>query len=143
MYKYEKTDWQKLPMRRSKLVGMNPAESAEKHSLFIGKVITLFGQPEYWSENNEDMCSWAVDGVNEAGEEICLEIYYGASGPAIGGDSEAESQKAAQELMELIKKTEPTDFHHESIYEDFGVKVEMGVKDGVPYYNSEMGEDMF
>ncbi len=141
MYKFEKTDWNKLPMGRSKLVGMNPAEGPEKHSLFIGNVISLFGQPEYWSENNEDLCSWAVEAVNEAGEKICLEVYYGASGPAIGG--EGESQKAAEELMEYIKKAEPADFYCESIYEDFGVKVEMGVKDGVPYYNSQMSEDMF
>ena len=101
MYKFEKTDWNKLPMGRSKLVGVNPAEDAGMHSLFIGKVITLFGQPEYWSGNNEDLCSWAVEAVNEPGEKICLEIYYGASGPAIGG--EGESQQAAEELMEYIK----------------------------------------
>lgn len=134
IFNFEKTSQDNLTMGSSNIASMYTFDKPVKHSLFIGQVITCFGEPDYVTENNENLCSWAVKATNEAGAEVYLEIYYGSGGPAIGGKSDEESKKAAEELVEIIKEAEPSDFHYESIYEDFGVKVEMGVKDGVPYY---------
>ena len=60
--------------------------AAEYHSLFIGQVLSRFGEPDYTTENNEDLYSKAVSAEDKDGNMIYLEVYYGPSGPAIGGD---------------------------------------------------------
>ena len=141
MYKFKKANENNKMMGNGKLAGMYEYDDSPAHSLFIGQVITCFGEPDYVTENNEDLCSWSVVASDEAGEEINLEIYYGPSGPAIGGPDGAKAKSAADELVKIIKEAKPSEFHYESIYEDMGVKVKMGVKNGVPYYDSEMPED--
>lgn len=143
MYTFEKTSRENILMGSSKIAGIYEIESGDKHSLFIGQVLTLFGEPDYVTESNENLCSWAVSAKNEDGNVCCLEIYYGPSGPAIGGVNDSESKKAADELTGLITSAKPTDFHYDSVYEDLGVKVGMGVKDGEAYYNSDISEEMF
>lgn len=57
-----------------------------------------------------------------------------------GGDDDEESAKAATELSNLIIQSEPTDYDWEGYYMDIPVKINMGVKNGQPYYNSEFLE---
>lgn len=108
--------------------------------------MTLFGEADYMTENNEDMCSWAVSAKDQSGHEFYLEIYYGSSGPAIGGNDEEGCEKATDELVKLIMSAQSSDFQLDSVYVDIPAKVSMGVKDGQPFYNTEFEDgfsDMF
>ncbi len=137
MYIFKACSPDLLPLERAKIRNLYEDKSEEYHSLFIGQVLNLFGEADYTSENNEDLFRKAVSAEDEEGNVIYFEVYYGPSGPAIGGEvwNKAEkSRKAADELAELIMAAEPKDFEYKSIYEDFGITVIMGVKNGNPYY---------
>ena len=92
------------------------------------------------------MFSKAVSAEDKDGNVIYLEVYYGQSGPAIGGDvfdRREESRKAADALAEYIMAAEPKDFESKSVYGDFGVTLRMGVENGKPYYITDFPEDIF
>ena len=61
-------------------------------------------------------------------------VYYGDSGPAVGGLHEEEYILAAKELEQLIMSAKASDFEIKSVYEDLGITFKMGVKDGIAYY---------
>ncbi len=145
MYTFKPCSPDLLPERRSNIRNIYDGKKAECHSLFIGQVLNLFGEPDYTTEDNEDLYSKAVCAEDKEGNVIYFEVYYGPSGPAIGGaDSRDEViRKAADELAEVIMAAEPKDFEYKSVYEDLGVTVRMGVKDGKPYYESDVPEDLF
>lgn len=135
-YKFEKCEQHKLSKSRSLIRNVYEMESAEMHSLFCGQVLALFGEPDYITKNNENLFSLAVCGKRGDGEEVFLEIYYGPSGPAIGGGNEWTDKTAAFQLSELIMNTIPIDYEWTSVYQDIPTKIKMGVKNGVPYYKS-------
>lgn len=128
---------------RGKIRNLYEDKSSEYHSLFIGQVLSRFGEPDYITEDNENLFSKAVSAEDKNGNSVYLEIYYGPSGPAIGGDvGSEECRKAADELAEFIMSAEPKDFEYKSVYEDFGVTVTMGVENGKPYYQSDIPADL-
>lgn len=144
MYNFKPCNRDLLPYGRSKIRGLYDDSSAEYHSLFIGQALTLFGEADYTTENNEDLYSKAISAENKDGNVVYLEVYYGPSGPAIGGDIyDEENKKAADALAEYIMSTEPKDFEYKSVYEDLGVTIRMGVENGKPYYISDIPEDLF
>lgn len=113
-------------------------------SLFIGQCLTLFGSSEYVSENNKDLFSYVVGAKDSKGNVIYLEVYYGASGPAVGGIARDETyNKAAKDLAKIIMDAKASDFEKVSEYKDVGVTIKMGVKDGKAYYDTIFpeGED--
>lgn len=112
---------------------------ARYQSLFVGQVIAMFGD-ENLTDYTEALLSYVVAAEDPAGNVIYLEVYYGPSGPAIGGESGDNYLEAAEELEEVIRGMTPADYVHESVYEDFGVTVRMGVKDGEPFYEEEGGD---
>ena len=117
--------------------------TAEAERLYPGQAIALFGQPDYFSEDYEDIFSMVVSAENsDGGEPVYLEIYHGPSGPAIGGDGSPEAEAAAAELAELLLAAKPADYDWEGDYADIPVHIKMGIRNGVPYYESEMPEDL-
>ncbi len=146
MYTFKSCDKELLKLGSSLIRNVYEDEEAEYHSLFIGQVLSRFGEPDYVSEDNETLFSKAVSATDESGNEIIFEVYYGPSGPAIGADPygrEAEVNAAADRLAEYIMSAEPKDFEYVSVYGDLDITVKMGVKDGKPYYISEIPEDLF
>ncbi len=135
MYTFEKTDKDRYKSG-SRIMNVDC-----KEELYPSKVITLFGQPDYFTDDYEQLFSCVVAAKDENGGEFVLEIYHGPSGPAIGGGNSAEEKAAAAELAELIKAAELTDYEWEGDYEDIPVHIRMGVKNGVPYNESDMPED--
>ena len=114
------------------------AHDSSYHSLYIGQLLTLFGNSDYITDNNEDLLSYVIEAKRDDGTTIYLEAYYGPSGPAIGGISNEEIyEKAANELAKLIRDAKPTDYEVRSDYEDMGVTIIMGVKNGKAYYETE------
>lgn len=113
---------------------------AEYHGLFVGQVITLFGD-KGTSEDNEALLDYTIAAENKEGDVIYLTLYYGPSGPAIGGYNGDNYMEAAKELEKIVRSTEPIDFECESVYEDFGVTIRMGTRNGQGFYETEMPED--
>lgn len=113
---------------------------AEYHGLFVGQVITLFGD-KGTSEDNEALFDYTIAAENKNGDVIYLTLYYGPSGPAIGGYDGDNYMEAAKELEEIVRSTEPIDFECESVYEDVGVTIRMGTRNGKGFYETEMPED--
>jgi len=142
MYKFRKAKPEKFfeNEHNSLIRNVYKDETAVEHSLFIGQALTLFGEPDYWTEDYENIFSHVVSAESD-GNVIFLEIYHGPSGPAIGGADSGEAEQAADELAELIVSAEPTDYEWEGVYEDVGVTIRMGVEDGEPYYKSEFPEE--
>lgn len=113
---------------------------AEYHGLFVGQVITLFGD-KGTSEDNEALFDYTIAAENKNGDVIYLTLYYGPSGPAIGGYDGDNYMEAAKELEEIVRSTEPIDFECASVYEDVGVTIRMGTRNGKGFYETEMPED--
>lgn len=143
-YTFYKTDFSKLENGMyHKIRGVySEYYQAEYHGLFLGQVVTLFGA-ESLTENNEDLISHAVAAENENGDVIYLEVYYGPSGPAIGGQDGENYEEAAKELEDIIRNTVPIDFEAASVYEDVGVSIRMGTKNGKGFYETEFDEGFF
>ena len=108
-----------------------------------GRLRALFGEPNYETQNSEDAYSYILFVEPESSEKIYLEVYEGSSGPAIGGLNNAESLQAAETLKKLIEESEEVaDYQYEGYYQDLDLKISMGIKNGVPYYNEEPCEDI-
>ena len=144
-YTFYKAEPKNLPIGTSWIAGVYSNEYDSKyHSLYIGQLITLFGEADYTTDSNENLTSYTIGAEDKDGNVIYLEAYYGPSGPAIGGvSSDVNVKEAASELIDLIRSAAPTDYRLTSIYEDFPAIVIMGVKNGEPYYNSRMGISWF
>ena len=111
------------------------------HGLFVGQVVTMFGDRNV-TKDHEALLSYVVAAEDGAGEVIYLEVYYGPSGPAIGGSEGENYAKAAEELENVIRSIEPIDYECECTYFDlfpFGGGTVMGTKDGKGYYRAEIG----
>lgn len=119
----------------------------EKYALFYGKLRTVFGEPDYTSDDYESMYSYNVMAVGENGESFYLEVCHGPSGAAVGGkpfdiskEQEEIYMSAANELIAFIESAEPSDYVWEGIYEDIPVNVKYAVKDGKAYTESESAD---
>ena len=108
-----------------------------------GRLRALFGEPNYETQNFEDAYSYILFVEPESSEKIYLDVYEGSSGPAIGGLNNAESLQAAETLKKLIEESEEVaDYQYEGYYQDLDLKISMGIKNGVPYYNEEPCEEI-
>lgn len=110
------------------------------NGLFVGQVVTMFGDRNV-TKDHEALLSYIVAAEDASGEVIYLEVYYGPSGPAIGGSAGENYDKAAEELENVIRSIEPIDYECECMYFElfpFGGTI-MGTKDGKGYYRAEIG----
>lgn len=114
-----------------------PSDYNEQTVLIYGKLRTLFGDPLYEEEDIENQYTYVVSTTTEDGREIFLHAYSGSSGPAIGGQQDEESRKAAYQLSEMIQQAAPTDYDYVGYYMDGPSRIHEGIKNGVPYYEEE------
>lgn len=110
----------------------------EEFALFLGRAITIFGQPDWMEDDYEAMYGYCIEAEDENGEKLVLDLYHGPSGAAIGGFDTQAHKQAAEELAQMILSAEPTDYECESIYEDVPVRLKYIVRDGKAYVESEM-----
>ncbi len=123
-----------------KIWGMDNSIGEEDYALFLGKVMTVFGQPDWMDTDWENMYSYLIVTEDEQGNKIYLEIYHGPSGSAIGGQD--INKQVAEELAQIILSAKPTDYEWKSVYEDIPVNVKYTVKDGKAYIESEYPKNM-
>ena len=120
-------------------VATNPMEMP----LTYGRLLKLFGEPAFTSENLEDMYNYLILGTDEEGNTYQLVAYSGPSGPAIGGDSSnPKLAEVAAALDEYINASDYVDFDYTGIYEDYDVEVKMGIQNGEPYMEENEMEDI-
>ena len=80
MYTFKKCNPKFLPDNRWNLLNINDMDMPEytkEECLTIGRVIACFGEPDYTTEDMEDLYSCAVSATEENGETVYLEIYFG------------------------------------------------------------------
>jgi len=114
--------------------------------LVYGKIRALFGQPIYETENLEDLFFYCVSATSEDGKVVYLYVYCAGSGPAIGGVHNEASTKAAKALVDYIWRAQPVDYAYKGYYMDGPTVLELGIKNGVPYYEEaelELSEEEF
>ena len=134
----KETSLTSIPESNGKLLNLD-LESV----IAYGRLRALFGEPNYETQNSEDAYSYILLVEPESSEKIYLEVYEGSSGPAIGGLNNAESLQAAETLKKLIEESEEVaDYQYEGYYQDLDLKISMGIKNGVPYYNEEPCEEI-
>ena len=114
-----------------------PPDYSEQKVLIYGKLKTLFGDPLYEEKDYENQYTYGVVTTAEDGREIFLHAYNGPSGPAIGGQQDGESRRAAHKLIDLIRQAAPADYDYVGYYLDGPSKIQEGIKNGVPYYDEE------
>lgn len=118
----------------AELLGL--ADSQEYQAAYLGKVKTLFGEPDSTSYDMENLFSYDIVAESSAGNAIQLVIYFGPSGPSIASPDGDDAKAAVTELAKQIIDAKPTDYEIECEYEDIPVTVILGVKDGKPYCES-------
>ena len=138
MYTFERADRQKYDGECNIMSVSDGSQDAEVR--YPGQAIALFGQPDFFTEDYEDIFSMVVAAKSEDGEILYLEIYQGPSGPAIGGKNDDTHKAAAKELAKMLKVAKPADYDWEGDYEDVPVHIKMGIKNGSVYYDSDMPE---
>ncbi len=106
-------------------------------TLCLGQLKTLFGEPLYVTKNLEDQYAYCILAAGEDGKEIYLQVYSGPTGPAIGGEQDADSARAADALAELITSAKAADYDYEGYYMDGPCIVREGVRGGEPYIEEE------
>lgn len=113
------------------------ADYGNQFALIYGKIKALFGEPIFETENMEELFSYCISATPEDGSCIYLDVYCAGSGPAIGGRQDEASLKAAQELVDYIRKAEPVDYMLKCYYMDGPTVLEISIKDGKPFYKEE------
>lgn len=111
-----------------------PSDYSEQKVLIYGKLKTLFGDPLYEEKDIGNQYAYGLVTTTEGNSEIFLHVYNGSSGPAIGGQQDEESRKAAYQLLEMIQQAAPTDYDYVGYYLDGPCRIQEGIKNGVPYY---------
>lgn len=119
-----------------------PPDYSEQTVLIYGKLKTLFGEPLYEEKDYENQYTYGVVTITEDSEEILLHVYNGSSGPAIGGQQDEESRRAAHQLIDMIWQADPTDYDYVGYYLDGPSRIQEGIKNGVPYHNEEELDDL-
>lgn len=122
--------------------GIDSLIGEEAFALFLGKAMTVFGEPDWMDNDWENMYSYLIVAEDEQGNKIYLEVYHGPSGSSIGGQDSADYKQASEELAQLILSAEPADYEWESCYYDIPANVKYTVKDGKAYVESEYPEGM-
>lgn len=119
-----------------------PSDYNEQKVLIYGKLKTLFGDPLYEEKDVENQYTYGLVTTTEDGREIFLHAYNGPSGPAIGGQKDEESRKAAYQLLEMIQQAAPTDYDYAGYYLDGPSRIQGGIRNGVPYYEEVELDDI-
>lgn len=110
--------------------------------LTYGRLLKLFGNPAYTSDDLEEQYTYFILGTDEDGNTYQFTVYSGPTGPAIGGDSEnPKILEVAKELEKQINASDYVDYDYEGTYE-FMVTVRMGIRNGEPYMEEEEMEEL-
>ena len=119
-----------------------PDDYSEQAVLIYGKLKALFGDPLYEEKDVENQYMYGFVTTAEDGREIFLHVYNGSSGPAIGGEQDEESRRAAHQLVDMIQKAAPADYDYVGYYLDGPSRIQEGIKNGVPYYEETEMDDI-
>lgn len=117
--------------------------NGETHARIYGSLRALYGEPDYETDDTEDMYQYILLAERDDGKQAALLVYSGPSGPSVSSRTEDSNMKegAAYVLKKLLDETPPVDYHYEGYYWDGPTKVEYGVKNGQPYFH-EWGLDV-
>jgi hypothetical protein len=142
MFRFRKCRQEELPENRCWLTSLGDSSNAEV-CLTIGRLLELFGEPDYSTDDFDNLFSYAVVATDEYGNKVYLEIYHGPSGLSIGGERTERSKRPINDLKCAVYKVRAKDFCLSCVYNDLNVKVKMGIRHGIPFYETGLNEDFF
>lgn len=127
-----------LPASMQKRVFAQTGDFGEYMAGFRGALMKLFGEPI--QAGSDAAYDYILEATDPDGNVWILRAYEGASGPAIGGNSQDPSiYPVAIALRNLVEATTPTDFEVTSWSNEFGTTVTYGCISGSCYYYEERG----
>jgi hypothetical protein len=150
MYTFRAIDFDlsRLGIFRGKI--MNPwwahmseigSDLADYRCRFRGALLRLFGPPSATSSLADESFNYMIEATDEEGSKWVLTAYDGPSGPAIGGNRDAEGiMQVVDALVELIESTPPADFEATVYDDDLDWTVTYGCRDGNCYYHEVKGD---
>lgn len=137
-YEFERNDSSDIDFDEFSIpIGLG-GDVLEQVAIF-GSLLALFGEPDYLSENLENMYQYSLLAKRSDGKETILLVYSGPTGPSVSCRKKESDMKAgaAYALRELLQETPPMDYSYEGYYYDGPTTLEFGVKDGVPYFQEK------
>lgn len=109
---------------------MNVSTDLEEIAAYRGKLITLFGDPLYETDQNDEAFSYLFEASDQANHKWLLTAYQGPSGFAIGGNpGKKDSKAAAVAFVEYLNTMAPADFERSLTYRDDNTNIKYGCKD--------------
>lgn len=128
----------------SKIKSLTGYFPPDESILCLGRLKTLFGEPLYVTKDLENQYAYCILATDKDGKEVYLQVYSGPSGPSIGGNHDADSMAAADELVEFVAAAEASDYEYEGYYLDGPCSVKDSVRNGVPYREEkELSDEEF
>ncbi|MCM1049472.1 MAG: hypothetical protein NC433_13725 [Clostridiales bacterium] len=116
----------------SKIKSLTGYFPPDESILCLGRLKTLFGKPLYVTKDLDNQYGYCILATDKDGKEVYLQVYSGPSGPSIGGNHDADSLAAADELVEFVAAAEASDYEYEGYYLDGPCSVKYSVRNGVP-----------
>lgn len=103
-------------------------ETTEDAILSEGKLLTVFGEPAFKSDNYENAFDYVIRATDETGKSVILSVY--SVGLVHIGASQKDdfAKEAAEALIAYVSAAEPSDFTHTVHYLDFGMRLDISLQ---------------
>ena len=124
------------------MMDFGEVESTEQAALVEAKLLTVFGEPVYKSQNMENSFEYVIQAMSDTGRSVILTVYN-VGIVHIGCElQDSFARDAADALIAYVNAAAPTDYARTVYYLDFAAQVDICVKDGqVTLENSEISEE--
>ncbi len=139
-FTFEKIDDYSFVNGTSYIMDFGDKYTGEDAALIEGRMLTVFGEPYRITDDEENGYEYIIKATSENGEITYLTVYHAACAH-IGGDREALTRAAAEELIEYVNSATPADFERVRYYMDFGVRIYTKVQNGKVSMNSQFLSD--
>lgn len=117
MYKFRRATEEEISALEEKGVKIYSADCTDENfAIFLGRLITAFGEPHYTNDNYKDIHYWitAEDGQNK----ICLGICYVTSSVFVGVQNKicfavyngSDYMSVIDELITLVESSKPSNY---------------------------------
>ena len=129
-FKFESLQDTDLIGGNSYFMDFGEMNSQEDAAIAEGKLLSVFGQPAFASENYENSFNYVIRATADTGESVIFTVY-GMGVVHIGSDRQDDfAQKAASALIEYVNAFAPADYSRTVYYLDFDMQIDIQVKGG-------------
>lgn len=126
----------------SYMMDFGEANSTKQAALVEARLLTVFGEPVYTSQNMENSFEYVIKAMSDTGRSVILTVYN-VGIVHIGCElQDSFARDAADALIAYVNAATPTDYERTVYYLDFAAQIDICVKNGqVTLENSEISEE--